>query len=208
MLVPDEFVPLAEEMGLLVPIGRWVLKETCRQVKEWQARYPTAPPLVACVNVSASQVRPHLLRDVNAALRESGIEARSLTLEITESALVKDMETSLVLLRELRGSGVRFAIDDFGSEYPSLSYLRRLPVDFVKIDSSFVRDLGEDPREAIIVEAMISLAHSLGLEVIAEGVETAEQLEYLRSMGCDLAQGHHLFKPLPGGEVASLLASG
>ena len=122
--------------------------------------------------------------------------------------MLKNIETRTVLLRELSALGVTFATDDFGSEYSSLSYLRRLTVGFVKIDSSFVRDLGEAPREAIIVEAMISLAHSLGLEVIAEGVETAEQLEYLRSMGCDLAQGHHLFKPLPGGEVASLLASG
>ena len=206
LMLPDEFIPLAEKTGLIVPIGRWVLKEVCRQVKEWQERYPTAPPLVACVNLSASQIRrPGLLRDVSSALEESGIEARSLALEITESALVKDMETSVVLLKELRGLGVRFALDDFGSEYSSLSHLRRLPVDFVKVDKSFVWGLGKDPREAIIVEAIISLAHSLGLEVVGEGVETSEQLEYLRSMGCDLAQGYHLVRPLPSEEIDLLL---
>jgi len=207
LLLPGEFIPLAEETGLIVPIGRWVLRETCRQVKEWQDRYPKSPPLVACVNVSAGQLRyPELLEDVGLALRESGIEGRSLALEITESALVKEVETSMTLLKELGKEGVRFALDDFGSEYSSLSYLIRLPVDFVKIDKSFVQDLGEDPRAATIVEAMISLAHSLGLEVVGEGVESAEQLGTLGSMGCDLVQGFLLARPLPGEEVEQLLA--
>jgi diguanylate cyclase (GGDEF)-like protein/PAS domain S-box-containing protein len=206
LLLPDEFVPLAEQTGLIVPIGRWVLKETCRRVKGWQDRYPKTPPLVACVNVSAGQLRyPALLDDVGSVLRESGIEARSLALEITESALVKDMETSTTLLRELREEGVRFALDDFGSEYSSLSYLMRLPVDFVKIDKSFVWGLGKDPKAAVIVEAIISLAHSLGLEAVGEGVESAEQLESLGSMGCDLAQGYHLARPMPGDELDRLL---
>jgi diguanylate cyclase (GGDEF)-like protein len=207
LVMPGDFIPLAEETGLIVPIGTWVLKETCRQVKEWQERYPTAPPLVACVNVAAGQLRyPDLLHDVGSALGESGIEARSLVLEITESALVKDMETSMTLLKELRDLGVRCAVDDFGSEYSSLSYLMRLPVDFVKIDKSFVWDLGEGIRAAIIVEAMISLTHALGLEAVGEGVESAEQLESLRSMGCDLVQGNHLARPLPSEEVEPLLA--
>ena len=197
LLMPDEFIPVAEDTGLIVTIGRWVLKEACRQVKEWQDRYPTTPPLVACVNVSAGQLRyPDLLHDVGTALRESGIEGRSLALEITESALVQHMQTSMTLLEELRKEGIRFALDDFGSEYSSLSYLMRLPVDFVKIDKSFVRGLGEEPRAATIVEAMISLAHSLGLEAVGEGVESAGQLESLRRMGCDLAQGYHFTKPL------------
>ena len=143
---------------------------------------------------------------MGSALGESGIEARSLVLEITESALVKDMETSMTLLKELRDLGVRCAVDDFGSEYSSLSYLMRLPVDFVKIDKSFVWDLGEGIRAAIIVEAMISLTHALGLEAVGEGVESAEQLERLRSMGCDLVQGYHLARPLPSEEVEPLLA--
>ena len=143
---------------------------------------------------------------MGSALEESGIEARSLALEITESALVKDMQTSLTLLRELREKGIRFAIDDFGSEYSSLSYLIRLPVDFVKIDKSFVWSLGEDPRAALIVGTLISLTHTLGLEAVGEGVESTEQLEHLRSMGCDLVQGYHLARPLPPEAVSKLLA--
>lgn len=206
LLMPDEFIPLAEETGLIVPVGRWVLREACRQVKEWQERHPMTPPLVACVNVSAGQLRyPDLLNDVGWALRESGIEGRNLTLEITESALVKELGTSMTLLKELREQGIRFALDDFGSEYSSLSYLMRLPVDFVKIDKSFVRSLGEDPRAAAIVEAIILLAHSLGLEAVGEGVESAEQLESLGSMGCDLAQGYYLARPLPPEAVSGFL---
>jgi EAL domain-containing protein (putative c-di-GMP-specific phosphodiesterase class I) len=205
--MPDEFIPLAEETGLIVPIGRWVLKEASRQVKEWQDRYPKTPPLVACVNVSVGQFRyPDLLHDMRSALEESGIEGRSLALEITESAFGQHMETSTTLLKELRKEGIKFALDDFSSEYSSLSYLMRLPMDFVKIDKSIVWGLGQDPREAIIVEAIISLAHSLGLEVVGEGVENAEQLEHLRRMGCDLVQGYHLARPLPNEEVESLLA--
>jgi len=207
LLMPDEFIRLAEQTGLIVPIGRWVLKETCRQVKKWQDLYPKTPPLVACVNVAAGQLRyPDLLDDVGSALRESGIEGRSLALEITENALVQHMETGMTLLKELRKEGIRFALDDFGSEYSSLSYLMRLPVDFVKIDKSFVWSLGEDPKAAVIVEAIISLAHSLGLEAVGEGVESAEQLESLRSMGCDLVQGYHLARPLPPEDVPKFLA--
>ncbi len=207
ILMPEEFIGLAEETGLIVPLGRWVLKETCRQVKEWQDRYPKSPPLVACVNISAGQIRRlSLLEDVGSALRESGVEARSLALEITESALVKDMATSMALLKDLRKAGVRFALDDFGSEYSSLSYLMQLPVDFVKIDKSFVWSLGVDPRAEVIVEAIISLAHSLGLEAVGEGVESAEQLERLRNMGCDLAQGYYLAPPMSSEELDRLLA--
>ncbi len=176
-------------------------------MKEWQDRYPMTPPLVACVNISAGQIRRlDLLRDVGSALRESGIEARSLVLEITEGTLVKDMETGMSLLKELRDLGVRFALDDFGSEYSSLTYLMRLPVDFVKIDKSFVWGLGEDPKALTIVEAIISLAHSLGLEAVGEGVESAEQLEHLRRMGCDLVQGYHFKKPLPPKAMEEFLA--
>jgi EAL domain-containing protein (putative c-di-GMP-specific phosphodiesterase class I) len=158
------------------------------------------------VNVSAGQLRhPDLLQEVRSALQESGIEGRNLILEITESALVEDMEMSMTLLRELRGLGVRVALDDFGSDYSSLSYLMRLPVDFVKIDGSFARCLGENPKARVIVEAIISLAHSLGLSAVGEGVESAEQLEHLRSMGCDLVQGYHLARPMPAEELERLL---
>jgi EAL domain-containing protein (putative c-di-GMP-specific phosphodiesterase class I) len=206
-MLPGDFIPVAEETGLIIPIGGWVMREACRQAKEWQERYPSEVPLSMCVNLSAGQVRhPGLLQDVSSALRESGLEAGSLILEITEGALLKDTEVIETIFRELKALGVRLAIDDFGREYSSLSYLKRLPVDGLKIDGSFVQDLGEDPITTTIVEAVISLAHSLGLEVTGEGVESSEQLEHLRRIGCDLVQGYHLARPLPSEEVEPLLA--
>jgi EAL domain-containing protein (putative c-di-GMP-specific phosphodiesterase class I) len=206
LLMPDEFIPMAEETGLIVPMGRWVLGETCRQLRGWLERHPRAGTLVACVNVSAGQLRyPDLLHEVRSALEESGIEARNLVLEITESALVENVETSMTLLKELRSLGVRVALDDFGSDYSSLSYLMQLPVDIIKIDGSFARSIDESPRARVIVEAIISLAHALGLEAVGEGVESAEQLEHLRSMGCDLVQGYHLARPMPNEELGRLL---
>jgi len=160
-----------------------------------------------CVNLSAAQVRhPGLLQDVSSALRESGLEPGSLLLEITEGTLLKDSELIETIFRELKALGVRLAIDDFGKEYSSLSYLKRLPVDVLKIDGSFAESLGEDTTNTAIVEAVISLAHSLGLEVTGEGVESAEQLEHLRRMECDFVQGYYLVRPLPSEEVEPLLA--
>jgi EAL domain-containing protein (putative c-di-GMP-specific phosphodiesterase class I) len=197
---------MAEETGLIAPIGRWVLGETCRQLRRWLDRHPQAVPPVACVNVSAGQLRyPDLLHEVRSALEGSGLGARNLVLEITESALVEDMETSMTLLKELRSLGVRVALDDFGSDYSSLTYLMQLPVDFVKIDGSFAQCLGESSRARVIVEAIISLAHALGLEAVGEGVESAEQLEHFRTMGCDLVQGYHLARPMPNEQLDRLL---
>jgi diguanylate cyclase (GGDEF)-like protein/PAS domain S-box-containing protein len=207
LMLPEDFIPIAEETGLIISIGGWVMKEACRQAKEWQERYPSEAPSSVCVNLSASQVRhPGLLQDVRAALRDSGLEAGSLILEITEGTLLKDTEVLETIFGELKTLGVRLAIDDFGKEYSSLSYLKRLPVDGLKIDGSFVARLGRDPSSTTIVKAVISLAHSLGLEVTGEGVESAEQLEHLIRMGCDLAQGYHLARPLPSEEVEPLLA--
>jgi diguanylate cyclase (GGDEF)-like protein/PAS domain S-box-containing protein len=207
LMLPEDFIPVAEETGLIISIGGWVMREACRKAKEWQERYPSEPPLSVCVNLSAGQVRhPGLLQDVRSTLRESGLEAGYLILEITEGTLLKDTEMIETVFRELKALGVRLAIDDFGKEYSSLSYLKRLPVDSLKIDGSFIGSLGEDPSNTTIVEAVISLAHSLGLEVTGEEVETAEQLEHLRRMGCDLVQGDHLARPLPSEEVGQLLA--
>ena len=207
LMLPDEFIPVAEETGLIIPLGGWVTKEACRQAREWQERYPSEPPLAVCVNLSAPQVRhPGLLQDVRSALGESGLAPGSLILEITEGTLLKDTEVIETVFEGLVALGVRLAIDDFGKEYSSLSYLNRLPVDGLKIDRLFLESLGENPRNTIVVEGVISLAHSLGLEVTGEGVESAEQLELLKGMGCDFAQGCHLARPLPREEVEPLLA--
>ena len=207
-MLPGEFIQIAEETGLIIPIGGWVTKEACRQAKEWQQRYPSEPSLTVCVNLSAAQVRhPGLLKDVRSALRENGLEPGSLILEITEGTLLKDTRVIETVFEELKALGVRLTIDDFGKEYSSLSYLNRLPVDGLKVDRLFLESFGENPSNTIIVEAVISLAHSLGLEVTGEGVESAEQLELLRRMGCDLIQGYHLVRPLPGDRVEQLLAN-
>jgi EAL domain-containing protein (putative c-di-GMP-specific phosphodiesterase class I) len=206
-MLPDDFIPIAEETGLIIPIGGWVTKEACRQAKEWQDRYPSEPPLSVCVNLSAGQVRhPGLLREMRSALRESGLEPGSLILEITEGTLLKDTELIGTVFGGLKALGVRLAIDDFGKEYSSLSYLNRLPVDGLKIDRLFLESLGDNPSNMIIVEAVITLAHSLGLEVTAEGVESAEQLELLRGMGCDFVQGYHLARPLAPEDMPLFLA--
>jgi diguanylate cyclase (GGDEF)-like protein/PAS domain S-box-containing protein len=207
LTLAGEFIPLAEKTRLIIPIGGWVMKEACRQAKEWQERHPSEPPLAMCVNLSAGQVRhPGLLQDVRSALQESGLEPGSLILEITEGTLLKDTQVIETVFKELKALGVRLEIDDFGKEYSSLSYLGRLSVDALKIDRSFLESFGENPSNTIIVEAVISLAHSLGLEVTGEGVESAEQLELLRRMGCDFAQGVQLARPLPSEEVDRLLA--
>ncbi|MDP9479994.1 MAG: EAL domain-containing protein, partial [Actinomycetota bacterium] len=208
LLEPSDFVPLAEETGLIAPIGRWVLEEACRRAKEWQERCPSDPPLEVCVNVSASQFRqPQLVEEVARALRYGGLDPASLVLEVTESGLVvRDDEPDAGILGELKELGVKLYIDDFGTGYSSLSYLKRLPVDSLKLDGSFVSGLGADPHDEAIVASVVSLAHALGMRVVAEGVETAEQLACLAKLGCDFAQGHHLSPPLPREAVGPLLA--
>jgi EAL domain-containing protein (putative c-di-GMP-specific phosphodiesterase class I) len=208
-MLPSDFIPIVEQTYLMIPIGRWVLKEACRQTKEWQERYPGEPPLSVCVNISSWQVRhPGLLEDVRSALGESNLKADRLVLEMTEGTLLKDTQVIGTIFEKLKALGVRLAIDDFGKEYSSLSYLNRLPVDSLKIDRTFLESFGENPSNMLIVEAVISLAHSLGLEVTGEGVESAEQLELLRGMGCDFAQGYHLARPVPSEGIPALLSWG
>jgi len=206
LLAPEEFVPLAEETGLIVPIGKLVLEEACFQAKEWQERHPFVPSVAVCVNLSAKQFRePDLTETVARILEETGLEPGSLFLEVTESAAMSDAPTTVAALEELQDLGVRVLIDDFGTGYSSLSYLERFPLDYVKIDRSFVGKLDEDLGSAVLVSGMIDLAHALRSEVIAEGVETEEQLERLRGVGCDLAQGFHFSEPLPGEAAGALL---
>ncbi|MDP9479163.1 MAG: EAL domain-containing protein [Actinomycetota bacterium] len=209
LISPIEFVPLAEENGLIVPIGRGVLGEACRRAKGWQGLRPAGkPPLIIAVNLSARQLsHPGLTADVGEALAETGLEPELLTLEVTESVLVDEAGRHADALRSLRNLGVRLAIDDFGTGYSSLSYLKRLPASVLKLDGSFVEGIGEGAEEdEVLLPGVIGIAHGLGLTVCAEGVETAGQEARLRELGCDLAQGNHFSRPLPGEEASRLLS--
>ncbi|MDP9440209.1 MAG: EAL domain-containing protein [Actinomycetota bacterium] len=207
LLAPGEFLPLAEETGLILPIGRFVLREACRQMREWQGRHPSDPPLMLGVNLSTRQFRqPDLVSQISRILEETGLEARSLKLEITESIAVDDVESTIAILRELKQMGVVLAIDDFGTGYSSLFYLKRFPVDVLKIARPFVEGLGRNPEDTALVRATIAFARAFNLDVTGEGVETAEQLAQLRALGCDTAQGYYFAKPLPGEAVGRLFS--
>jgi EAL domain-containing protein (putative c-di-GMP-specific phosphodiesterase class I) len=208
LLDPEGFVPAAEESGLVVPMGEWVLKEACKQAKGWQERHPRIPPLVMAVNLSARQLRrPDLASVVEGVLKESGLEASSLSLDITETVYIKGLEEGhTAALDELKRLGVRISIDDFGTGYSSLSYLKRLPADALKMDRSFVRGLGEDIEDTALVKMIVDLAHTFGMEVVAEGVESGAQARQLKEMGCDLAQGFHFAEALPAEAASEFLA--
>jgi diguanylate cyclase len=207
LLGPGEFISLAEETGLIVPLGTWVLRDACRRAVVWQRSRPADQPLTLRVNVSARQLAQDSLRaTVAEVIAETGIEPGLLCLEVTESVLIEDPEESIRMLTELKQLGVKIAIDDFGTGYSSLEYLRRLPVDCVKVDRSFVRGVPESEEDVAIVNAVIELGHALKLSVTAEGVETTDQFENLRAAGCDTAQGFLFFRPEPPEEVAKLFA--
>jgi diguanylate cyclase (GGDEF)-like protein/PAS domain S-box-containing protein len=200
---PADFIPLAEESGLIVPLGEWLLRAACAQNKAWQDA--GLPPIGVAVNVSAVQFGERLVRTVAQLLEETGLDPACLELEVTESVLVQDIDAALRTLQRLKDIGVRLAIDDFGTGYSSLSYLKRFPVDALKIDRSFVRDVITDPEDAAITSAIIALARNLNLQVIAEGVETAEQSAFLRQRGCHLQQGYFFSRPLPAADFARYL---
>ena len=202
---PAEFIPVAEASGVVVEIGAWVVGEACRQGAAWHAAFPLASPLSVAVNVSARQFRAGLADTVRAAISDSGIAAPALCLELTETTVMDDVPSAITVLAELKALGLAVAIDDFGTGYSSLAQLRRLPIDEVKIDKSFVDGLGGDAEDTAIVAAVISLAHALDRDVVAEGVETLEQLENLRALGCESAQGYYLARPVPASDVAELL---
>jgi diguanylate cyclase (GGDEF)-like protein/PAS domain S-box-containing protein len=206
---PAEFIPLAEETGLILALGRWVLSAACRQVAAWQALRPKEPPLVVSVNVSARQLlQDDFVAAVQATLRATGLPPACLRLEITESLVMENLTAANTALDRLKALGVGLAIDDFGTGYSSLSYLRRLPVDTVKIDRSFVQELDTDAGTVAIVRAVVTLAHTLGMAVTAEGVETAEQLAQVRALCCDRAQGYYFARPLPAREIPRVLREG
>ncbi len=206
LVVPGDFIPFAEETGLIVPIGRWVLREACLQAVSVQRLWSEDTPLYMCVNLSVKQLQhSDVISDVEDALAESGLEPRLLTLEITESMLIDDPDIAVVKLRELRALGVRVAMDDFGTGYSSLSYLSRFPVDVIKMDRSFLRP--EASRESVdLSSAVVALGSSLALEVVAEGIELDEQLSRLRDLGCELGQGFHFAHPMESGRLADYLA--
>lgn len=200
MISPVKFIPLAEETGLILPIGAWVLRSACRQMKAWVDR--GLKPVRIAVNLSPRQfVQDDLHATVTGALHESGLDADWLELEITESLMMDNPERAAAVLQKLRSLGIRLAIDDFGTGYSSLSYLKRFPIDHVKIDRSFIKDIPGDADDAAITRAIIAMAHNLRLRVIAEGVETDEQLVWLRQYGCEEAQGYLFGRPMPAEEI-------
>jgi len=204
VLPPAQFIPLAEETGLIVPIGRWVLKEACAQNMAWQ-RCGLRPVSMA-VNLSPRQfVDEHLLQDIDEALAASGMSAVLLQLEVTESMVMRNVSRAVKVLDAIQRRGIRLAIDDFGTGYSSMSLMKQFPIDTIKIDRSFVRDLPDDSEDRAIAQAIISMGKALGLTVVAEGVETAEQEIFLRDHACDEMQGFLFSKPLPPWQVADLL---
>jgi diguanylate cyclase (GGDEF)-like protein len=206
LVPPAQFIPLAEETGLIVPIGRWVLREACTQNMAWQRS--GLVPVSMAVNLSPRQFADEqLLEDVDGALRGSGMSPVLLQLEVTEGMVMRNVARAVRVLDAIQSRGIRLAIDDFGTGYSSMSLMKQLPIDTIKIDRSFVRDLPRDSEDQAIAEAIISMGKALGMTVVAEGVETAEQHAFLRSHGCDEMQGYLFSKPLPAGELAKLLQS-
>jgi diguanylate cyclase (GGDEF)-like protein len=207
MLYPGQFVPIAEECGLIIPIGRWVLLEACKQARQWSNSGLGFVQMA--VNVSAAEFRDKdFLSGVRAVLIATGVNPPNLELELTESVLMQDAESAVRTLCALKAMGVQLAIDDFGTGYSSFTYLRRFPVDVLKLHQSFVHEITEDPADATIISAMINIGNSLGQRVIAEGVETVAQLKFLQSHGCGEGQGYYFSHPVPAEQARKLLKAG
>ncbi|MCA1847199.1 MAG: bifunctional diguanylate cyclase/phosphodiesterase, partial [Actinobacteria bacterium] len=197
----------AIDRGELELYYQWVLEEACRQIRDWQVRFPGAEPLVVAVNLSARQfAQPDLADQIADVLDKTGVDPAQLSVEVTESVMMEDVDSATLMTRKLKGLGLNLAIDDFGTGYSSLSYLKRFPVDYVKIDRSFVMDLGESNVDSEIVRAVIRLASAIGMRTVAEGVETEHQLRQLRAMGCPLVQGYYLARPQPAAAIEAMLA--
>ncbi|MGO8801156.1 MAG: putative bifunctional diguanylate cyclase/phosphodiesterase, partial [Roseiarcus sp.] len=206
MIPPIKFIPIAEDTGMIVPIGDWVLHEACRQNKAWQDA--GLPHVTICVNVSARQFKEKsLISRVVSALEDSGLEARFLELELTESLIMQDVEQAVATMKELQSLGVQLSIDDFGTGYSSLAALKTFPVARLKIDKSFINDLPNDENDKAVASAVISLGQKLNLRVIAEGVETDDQVAFLRANNCDEMQGYHFSKPVPAADIERMLGA-
>jgi diguanylate cyclase (GGDEF)-like protein/PAS domain S-box-containing protein len=208
LIMPDRFLGVAEETGLIVPLGAWVVAESCRQLAEWQSR-PETSQLHLSLNLSARELtHPDVVSNVLGCVRESGIDPHYLTIEVTESTAMADGDSGFRALREFSSEGIRVAIDDFGTGYSSLEQLRRMPVDIVKVDRSFVSGMADDPTDRALVAAVVGMGRALKLAVVAEGVELPEEAEALLELGCHIGQGFLFAKPLPAEAMDELLASG
>ncbi len=206
LVSPAEFIPVAEETGLILPIGHWVLHESCKQMKQWQQQYPFNPPLTISVNISRKQFsQPDLIQQIKKILQETGLEPRCLKLEITESAIMEDAVLATNLMKEIKTLGVQLVMDDFGTGYSSLSHLHLFPIDTLKIDPSFVHKADTDLEKVEIIRTVISLAWNLGIDVVAEGIETKRQMSQLKLLKCDLAQGYLFSRPLTGDAATAFL---
>jgi EAL domain-containing protein (putative c-di-GMP-specific phosphodiesterase class I) len=204
LVSPGEFIPLAEETGLIIPIGAWVLEAACTQAMNW--REEEFDPLTMAVNLSGLQFRrPGLSSQVRKVLMKTGLPPEYLELELTESILMGDTKGTITALHELKEMGLKLSVDDFGTGYSSLSYLKHFPLDYLKIDRSFVRDIEHERDDAALTNAIITMAHGLGLKVIAEGIENITQLVILRAQLCDIAQGFLFSKPIPANEVLAFV---
>ncbi len=204
---PIEFIPIAEETNLIIPLGRWILNEACRQLRRWQDEFPKEPPLIISVNLSGKQfAQPDLVEQIEQCLKQTQLAGRSLKLEITESIAMTDVEATIALLQQLKALDLKLSIDDFGTGYSSLSYLHRFPTNTIKVDRSFVSRMGYESEDAHIVQTIIMLGHNLGMDIVAEGVETQEQLDRLRSLGCEYGQGYFFSKPLSADAMRMMIA--
>jgi EAL domain-containing protein (putative c-di-GMP-specific phosphodiesterase class I) len=204
MVSPAQFIPLAEETGLIVPIGLWVLRTACEQSVAWQRA--GLPPVCVAVNLSPRQFNDErLLPDIRGALAESGLGPEHLELEITEGTVMQDSQRAARILGEIKALGIALAIDDFGTGYSSLAQIKRFPIDTIKVDRSFIRNLPQDAEDKAITQAILAIAKTLGLAVVAEGVETAEQESFLRDHACDQTQGYFFSKPIAADDFAALL---
>jgi EAL domain-containing protein (putative c-di-GMP-specific phosphodiesterase class I) len=205
IISPGEFIPIAEETGLIIPLGQWVLGTACQQMRIWQTRFAENPMLAINVNLSARHfLQSDLLQQCRTILYETQLSHSSLTLEVTESAMMPDPEAAIDLMMQLKNLGIKIALDDFGTGYSSLSYLHRFPLDSLKIDRSFVSRIMEDDE---IVRTILTLGHNLGMKVVAEGVETIEQVVKLQNLGCEYAQGYYFSVPINAQEATDLLAA-
>jgi Amt family ammonium transporter len=203
---PLEFLEVAEDTGLIVPIGRWVLEEACRQVVTWQGRGGIWADLTMSVNLSGRQLLQHdLPGEIAAVLRDTALDPRKLRLEITETVIVENAERAVEMLARLRALNIQLHMDDFGTGYSSLSYLHRFQIDTLKIDRSFISAMGDRGENSEIIRTIVTLARNLGIDVIAEGVETAEQLEQLSALGCEQVQGYYFSRPVANEAAAALV---